>query len=168
MGFADGFFKNDKEHQLELIKMIRKYQPSIVITTATYDRHPDHGRASDLTRDACFLSGLTKIRTKLGGKQQAAHRPKAVYNYIQAIHIEPHFVVDITDHFDKKIEAIRAFRSQFFDPTSSEPETFISTPQFLEFVRARAIHFGLPAGVKYAEGFLTNRIPAIDDLLKLI
>ncbi len=168
LGFEDGFFKNDKEHQLELIKIIRKYQPAVVITNARYDRHPDHGRAAQLTYDACFLSGLSKIETKLKGEKQKAFRPGAVYHYIQAIHAEPDFVVDITNYFDRKLKAILAFKSQFFNPDSTEDETFISSPEFLEFVRARAMHFGVPIGVKYAEAFTVNRTPGVEDIMKLM
>lgn len=167
LGFADGFFRNDKAHQLEVIKMIRKYQPQIVLANAPYDRHPDHGRAASLIRDACFLAGLPKVVTKAGGKVQTAFRPRSVYHYIQAIHQEPHFVVDVTPYFEKKLKSILAYKSQFYNPASHEPGTFISSPEFLEFIRARAVHFGVPIGVNYAEGFLANRIPAIENLLDL-
>ncbi len=167
LGFADGFFQNDQAHQLELIKIFRKYQPDVVLTNAINDRHPDHGRSAQLTKDAAFLSGLAKIETTFNGYTQAAFRPKAVYHYIQALHITPDFVVDISDYFAKKEEAIRAFKTQFHNPNSDEPNTFISSPEFMEFVRARAIHFGVPAGVKYAEAFTTNRYIGIDDLTKL-
>ncbi len=167
LGFEDGFFKNDKEHQLELVKLIRKYQPTIVVGNAKFDRHPDHGRAAQLVYDACFLSGLRKIETKEGGKLQDAYRPRALYHYIQAIHAEPDFVVDITEYFEQKLKAIQAFKSQFFNPDSSEPQTFISTPEFIEFVKARAVHYGVPAGVKYAEAFTVNRVPMVNDLMDL-
>ena len=168
LGFRDGFFMNDEKHQLELIKMIRKYQPSVVLSNAKYDRHPDHGRSAQLTYDACFLSGLPKIETKLKGEKQKAHRPKALYHYIQAIHAEPAFVVDITPYYERKLKAILAYRSQFFNPDSKEDDTFISSPEFLEFVKARAMHFGVPIGVKYAEAYTVNRIPGIDDIMKLV
>jgi bacillithiol biosynthesis deacetylase BshB1 len=168
LGFKDGFFLNDKEHQLQLIKMIRKYQPAVVISNAKYDRHPDHGRAAQLTYDACFLSGLSKIETKVKGEKQKAFRPRALYHYIQAIHAEPHFVVDITPYFDRKLKAVLSYKSQFYNPDSKEVSTFISSPEFLEFVKARAIHFGVPIGVKYAEAFTVNRIPGVDDIMKLV
>jgi len=168
LGFADGFFENNKEHQLELVKLIRKYQPSIVLAPAKFDRHPDHGRGAQLSSDACFIAGLAKVETKLGGKLQQAHRPKAVYHYIQALHMEPDFVVDITEYLEQKLNAIRAFKSQFYNPDSHEPETFISTPQFLEFVTARAMHFGVPSSIKYGEGFVTNRTPVLDDVMVLM
>jgi bacillithiol biosynthesis deacetylase BshB1 len=168
LGFEDGFFKNDKEHQLELIKMLRKYRPKIVITNAIRDRHPDHGRSAQLTNDAVFLSGLRKIETVYEGVQQEAFRPQVVYNYIQAYHIEPQFVVDITPYYERKEKAVLAFSTQFHNPESTEPATFISSPEFLDFVKARAMHFGVPIGVKYAEAFTVNRTPGIEDITKLI
>ncbi len=168
LGFEDGFFLNDKAHQLEVIKVIRKYQPAVVLSNAKYDRHPDHGRAAQLAYDACFLAGLSKVETKLKGEKQKAFRPRALYHYIQAIHAEPDFVVDITPYYERKLKAILAFKSQFFNPDSTEPETFISSSEFLEFVRARAIHFGMPISAKYAEAFTVNRIPGIDDIMKLV
>jgi bacillithiol biosynthesis deacetylase BshB1 len=163
-GFADGFFENDKAHQIELIKYIRKYQPDVILTNAVHDRHPDHGRAAQLTIDAAFLSGLTKIETTLDGKPQVAFRPRAVYHYIQSLDIPPVFAIDITPYFDKKVEAIRAYKSQFHDPDSQEPETFISSPEFLEFSQSRASHFGVPIGVRYAEGFTTKRLIGVRSL----
>lgn len=168
LGFRDGFFQNDEKHQLELIKVIRKYQPTVVISNAKYDRHPDHARSAQLTYDACFLSGLAKIETKLKGAKQQAFRPKALYHYIQAIHAEPHFVTDITPYFERKLQAVHAFKTQFYDPKSKEANTFISSPEFLEFVKSRAIHFGVPIGVKYAEAFTVNRIPGVTDLMNLV
>lgn len=167
LGFKDGFFTNDEAHQLALIKIIRKYQPDVILTNAVNDRHPDHARSAELTRDACFLSGLAKVETKLNGKKQTAFRPKAVYHYIQALHVEPDFVVDVSAQFEKKLEAIRSFKSQFYNPGSNEPDTFISSPEFLEFVKARAVHFGVPAGVKYAEGFTVNKTIGVEDIVKL-
>jgi bacillithiol biosynthesis deacetylase BshB1 len=167
LDFADGFFTNDKKHQLETIKLIRHYQPNIVFANAPYDRHPDHGRSAQLVRDACFYAGLAKVETKYKGDKQKAFRPKAVYHYIQALHAEPDFVVDITDYFPRKVEVIKAFKSQFYNPGSKDPQTFISSPQFMEFVRARAIHFGVPAGVAYAEGFTAARFVGVEDVTKL-
>jgi bacillithiol biosynthesis deacetylase BshB1 len=168
LGFEDGFFKNDKEHQIELIRLIRKYQPAVVISNAHYDRHPDHGRAAQLTYDACFLAGLPKIETKLKGDKQKAFRPRALYHYIQAIHIEPNFVVDISAQFDKKLKCILAYKSQFYNPRSKESSTFISSPEFLEFVKARARHFGMTIGANYAEAFTVNRIPGVEDINSLL
>jgi bacillithiol biosynthesis deacetylase BshB1 len=163
-GFADGFFLNDKEHQLELIKYIRKYQPDIVLANAIHDRHPDHARAAQLTEDAVFLSGLSKVETRLNGEIQKAHRPRAVYHYIQSLDITPDFAVDISPFFDKKIEAIRAYKTQFHNPDSKEPDTFISSPEFLDFIKARGSHFGVPLGVSYAEGYTTKRLLGVYNL----
>lgn len=167
LGFEDGFFTHDKTHVLEVVKIIRKYQPEVVLMNATYDRHPDHGRSAELVRDAVFLSGLAKIETKFAGEIQTAFRPKAAYSYIQALHAEPDFVVDISNFFEQKMQAILAYKTQFFNPAAQGENTFISSPEFLDFVKARAVHFGVPSGVKYAEGFTVHRTPMIKDLLQL-
>lgn len=167
IGLADGFFKNDKESQLEIIKMIRKYKPEVVLANAIKDRHPDHSRASILISDACFYSGLIKIETIFGGVKQENWRPKAVYHYIQDKFIEPDFVVDITDFVDGKIEAIKCFSSQFYDPNSKEPKTPISGEDFYDFIKARMMQFGREIGVKYAEGFTTDRYVGVEDMLSL-
>jgi len=170
MGFEDGFFQDDKVHQLELVKILRKYQPTVVIGNAKHDRHPDHGRAAGLVVNACFLAGLSKVETSLNGVAQNAFRPTAVYHYMQATHSEPDFVVDISDCFEQKLEAIRAYKSQFYHASAdiNAPQTFISSPEFMEFVKARAIHFGVPIGVKYAEAFTTNRIIGVKNLMDLL
>jgi len=168
LGFADGFFINDREHQLELIRYIRKYQPDIIIAPAIRDRHPDHARAALLVEDATFLSGLLKVETKLNGEIQRASRPTAVYHYIQALDIKPDFAVDISAFFDRKIEAIGAYRTQFYDPNSTEPNTFISSPEFLDFIRGRASHFGVPLGVKYAEGYTSMKLIGVNNLKDII
>ena len=134
LGFADGFFINDKNHQLEIIKMIRKYQPEIVLCNAIDDRHIDHPKGSKLVSDACFLSGLRKIETELDGENQKAWRPKQVYHYIQWKNIEPDFVVDVSGFIEKKTEAILAYSSQFFDPKSDAPATPISSKNFIDSV----------------------------------
>ena len=168
LGFRDGFIQNDEAHQLEVIKMIRKYQPDIVLANATSDRHPDHGRASNLAREACFLSGLKNIKTTLDGTEQEAWRPKVVYHYIQSVPLEPDFVVDVTEVWDKKMASYKAFQSQFFDPNSKEPETYISNPGFLKMIESRAIHYGHSIGVKYGEGFTIERPIGVKDIIDLI
>ena len=167
LGYADGFFQNDKEHQLGIIKMIRKYQPDIVLANAPEDRHPDHGRASQLISEACFYSGLLKIETALEGKNQTNWRPKAVYHYIQDRYIEPDFVVDVTAFVTSKMEAIMAFSSQFFNASSQEPKTPISGEEFLNSVKARMVGFGRDIGVDYAEGFTVERVIGVEDLTEL-
>ena len=163
LGFADGFFLNDREHQLPIIKMIRKYRPEIVLANSVHDRHPDHGKAAQLVADACFLAGLIKIETG-----QQAWRPKAVYHYIQDEFIQPDLTVDVTPYFDKKIEAILAYSSQFYNPESDEPDTPISGKDFLEFLKGRAQVMGRPISVRFAEGFTTKRNIGIDSFFNLI
>ncbi|SFF34211.1 bacillithiol biosynthesis deacetylase BshB1 [Flavobacterium xueshanense] len=160
----DGFFVNDEKHQLEIIKMIRKYQPAIVLCNAIDDRHIDHAKGSKLVSNACFLSGLMKIETSLEGKQQKAWRPKLVYHYIQWKNIEPDFVVDITGFTDKKIESILAYGSQFYDANSNEPESPISSKNFLESLNYRSRDLGRLTGVDHAEGFTVERYLAVNSL----
>ncbi len=167
LGFADGFFVNNKEHQLEIIKMIRKYRPEIVLCNAIDDRHIDHPKGSKVVSDACFLSGLVKIETELDGERQEKWRPKVVYHYIQWKNIEPDFVVDVTGFMDKKIASVMAYSSQFFDPSSKEPETPITSKNFTESVEYRAKDLGRLIGVDFAEGFTTERYVAIENLSKL-
>jgi N-acetylglucosamine malate deacetylase 1 len=166
--FADGFFQNDEAHNIELIRFIRKYQPEIVLANAIHDRHPDHGRAGELASRACFLSGLRKIETGLGNKNQKEWRPKAVFHYIQDRYITPDFVVDISKHLEKKIKAIKAYKSQFFDPASKEPQTYISDPDFFSFIESRAREMGHSIGVKYGEGFTKEKQIGVRDLFDLI
>jgi bacillithiol biosynthesis deacetylase BshB1 len=164
LNMRDGFFVNDEKHQLEIIKMIRKYQPEIVLCNAIDDRHIDHGKGSKLVSDSCFLSGLLKIETVLNGKIQQPWRPKVVYHYIQWKNIEPDFVVDITGFTDTKIEAILAYRSQFYDPSSKEPESPISSKNFLESLNYRSRDLGRLTGVEHAEGFTVERCLAVNSL----
>lgn len=162
LGFADGFFQNDKEHQIAIIKMIRKYQPEIVLANSIHDRHPDHAKGAKLVAEACFLSGLIKINTG-----QDAWRPNAVYHYIQDEYIHPDLTVDITPFWDKKLESIQAYTSQFYNPASDLPETPISGKDFLEFLRGRAMVVGRPIGAKYAEGFTAARNVGVNNLFDL-
>ena len=164
----DGFFVNDENHQLEIIKMIRKYQPEIVLCNATDDRHIDHGKGSKLVSDSCFLSGLMKVETELEGVKQAAWRPKLVYHYIQWKTIVPDFVVDITGFTDKKTESILAYSSQFYDASSTEPESPISSKNFLESLNYRSRDLRRLAGVDHAEGFTVERYLAVNSLGDLI
>jgi len=169
LGLKDGFFQNDPEHQLSVIRAIRKFQPDIVLANAVYDRHIDHGKGASLGYDACFLSGLVRIETfNEKGLKQESWRPRAVYHYIQSNYIEPDFIVDISDFMDTKMKAIRAFKTQFYDPESQEPETFISNPGFLKMLEARATEFGYAIGKKYGEGFTVRRYPGIDSLFDIL
>jgi N-acetylglucosamine malate deacetylase 1 len=165
----DGFFINDEVHQYKLIEVIRKYKPLIVLANAVYDRHVDHSKGASLAYDACFLAGLSKISTVDGeGKPQEPWRPSVVYHYIQSIFIEPDFIVDVSEHWETKIKAIQAFGSQFFDPNSSEPETYISKPGFLKMIEARGIEFGHAIGTSFGEGFTVRRFPGVRSLFDLI
>jgi len=168
LGFADGFFTNDKEHQIEIIKILRKYRPDIVLCNAVEDRHIDHPKGSKLVSDACFLSGLRRIETELEGKLQEAWRPKFVYHYIQWKNLEPDFVVDVSDFIDKKIEAVKAYESQFYKEGSNEPESPISSKNFINSVLYRAQDLGRLIGVKAAEGFTVERPLAVNSLSNLI
>jgi len=167
LGFQDVFFRDDEEHQLKLIQAIRKYQPEIVLANAVNDRHPDHGKGSSLASKACFMSGLAKIETFQDGIVQSPWRPKFVYHYIQNNYIEPDFIVDISEFWELKIKSIAAFGSQFYNPSSQEPASFISSPEFLPFIEARARELGHRINVKYAEGFTVERYIGVSNLFDL-
>jgi bacillithiol biosynthesis deacetylase BshB1 len=166
LGLADGFFQNDQTSQLILMELIRRYRPEIVLANALEDRHPDHGKGAKLAIDACFLSGLRMIHTidSHSKSEQPAWRPKHVYHYIQDRYLEPDFVIDITEHWETKEQSIRAFKSQFFDPTSKEPNSYISSPDFLSFIQARAQEMGHKIGVKYGEGFQSQKTMQVKNL----
>ncbi len=167
LNFKDGFFKNDEEHQLAVIKMVRKYRPEIVLTNALHDRHPDHGRAGDLANDAIFLSGLLKIETSIDGVKQEAWRPRLTLQYIQDRYIEPDIIVDISDFIEQKTACIRAFKTQFDSSDNSEPQTYISSPEFLDAVIGRSREFGKSIGTKYGEGFTSRKLLGVDSLFSL-
>lgn len=168
LAFADGFFVNDKEHQTEVIKMIRKYRPEVVLCNAVDDRHIDHPKGSKLVSDACFLSGLMKFETSLNGELQEAWRPKRIYHYMQWKNLKPDFVVDVTGFLDKKVASILAYSSQFYDPKSNEPETPISNKNFIDSVTYRARDLGRFINTEHAEGFNAERYPAVRSLDDLI
>ena len=167
LNFADGFFQNDPAHQLKVISIIRKYQPEIILCNAVSDRHPDHGKAAKLVAEAAFYAGLIKIESTSDKKKQDAWRTKSVFHYIQDRYIRPDFVTDISEFMEKKMEVVKAFRSQFYDPNSNEPVTPISSKEFLEFMFSRAMDMGRPINVKYAEGFTASRIMAVNSLFDL-
>jgi len=164
LGMADGFFQNDEAHQRKVITVLRTYQPEIVLCNAPSDRHPDHGRSARLVEDAAFLSGLMKIETSHNSLTQLPWRPKYVLHYIQDRFLQPNFVIDITNVFEQKIEAIKAYKTQFYaqhpggSAGTDEPETYISTPDFLDSVVYRHKWFGKMIGVKYAEGFISQKM----------
>lgn len=164
LDFRDGFFVNDEKHQLEVIKMIRKYKPEIVLCNAIDDRHIDHSKGSKVVSDACFLAGLRRIETELNGVAQEAWRPKVVYHYIQWKNIEPDFVVDVTGFIDKKVESVLAYGTQFFDVNSKEPTTPITSKNFLDSVTYRAQDLGRLINTDFAEGFTVERYLAVNSL----
>ena len=168
LGFSDGFFKNDEANQLEVIKILRKYRPKVVLCNAQTDRHIDHGRAASLVHDACFLSGLRKIETVVVDTPQKPWRPSQVYHYLQWNNDPCDFVVDISEFIDKKMAAILAYDSQFYDEDSKEPDTPISSQQFLNSIQNRAADLGRIIGVGYAEGFTTQRQLAVAQISDLI
>jgi len=158
---ADGFFQNDEKHQLKVIEVIRKYRPDIILCNAIEDRHPDHGRSAQLVEDAAFLSGLRKIETLVDGQLLEEWRPKYVFHYLQDRFLQPDFIFDISDFIDKKLESVLCYRTQFFNPDLKEPETYISSPEFLDSVTARAMMLGKRIGVKYAEGYMCRKMIGI-------
>ena len=168
LNFRDGFFTKDEMHQMEVIKRIRKYRPDIVLCNAIQDRHIDHGKGSSLVSDACFLSGLRKIETQHEGQSQEAWRPSIVYHYIQWENLEPDFVVDVSGFIQQKVDSVLAYSSQFYDPASKEPESPISSKNFLESVTYRARDLGRLIGKEHGEGFTAERYVAVDHLNRLI
>jgi len=165
---ADGFFEDNNENRLEIIRQLRIFRPEIVLANAIHDRHPDHPRASKLISDACFYAGLSKIQTfDQYNSPQSAHRPRACYHYIQDRYSKPDFVVDISPYIEQKMEALKAYKSQFYDPESAEPKTPISGKEFFEVLVGRMANFGREIGVQYAEGFTVERFIGVEDLLKL-
>lgn len=169
MGFRDGFFRNDEEHQMALIPLIRQFRPKIVLTNSPDERHPDHGRAAQLVIDACFYAGLRQIKTVGKDNQpQEAHRPSLVYHFIQDRSLKPDFVVDITPYWEEKMASINAYQSQFFNPGSNEPQSYISNEPFLKFLEARTREHGHMIGTEFGEGFVSKRTIGVQDLFALI
>ena len=165
--FRDGFFQNDEHHRLEVIKIIRKYQPEIILSNALEDRHPDHGRAGDLVYDSVFLSGLPKIGTSFNGEIQEAHRPRLLLQFIQDRYLKPDIIVDITEHMDTKIKSIQAFKTQFFNPEVDGLDTYISSPEFFETVIGRSREFGKSIGATFGEGFTSRKLLGVNNLFDL-
>jgi N-acetylglucosamine malate deacetylase 1 len=165
----DGFFQNDEANQLQLIQAIRKYQPEIIIGNILEDRHPDHGRAGQLIYDACFLSGLKRVKTKdEEGREQEKWRPKQLLHYLQDRFYEPDVIVDITEVWEQRLQSIKAYKTQFHNPGSNEDETYISSPEFLESIIARARLLGKRIGVQFAEGFISKKSIGISNLDALV
>jgi len=168
LAFSDGFFTNNVAHQLEIIKIIRKYRPEVILCNAIHDRHIDHGKGSQLVSDACFLSGLRKIETICEGNVQKEWRPKHVYHYIQWYDIEPDIVVDITGFMDKKLDCVKAYKTQFYDASNTEPDTPISSSNFFDSITYRARNLGRLIGTDYAEGYTVERYAAVESIFDLI
>ena len=166
--FKDVFFKNDDEHVTEVVKKIRQYQPDIILANAIADRHPDHGKGADLVKRAVFLAGLKNLKTELEGQAQEHWYIKNLYHYIQTDMHRPTFVVDVSDFWETRMKAVKAFKSQFFDPNGESSNTLISTPEFMELIEARGREFGMSIRVKYGEGFIAERMPGVSDLSTLI
>jgi N-acetylglucosamine malate deacetylase 1 len=164
----DGFFTHSQENLMKIVEQIRRFKPEIVLANAIEDRHPDHAKGSKLVSDACFLAGLVKIESNFEGQKQEAHRPKVVYHYIQDRYIKPDFVIDVTDFVEQKFESIKAYKTQFYDPNSQEPQTPISGEEFFEFLRGRMAEFGRSIGVRYAEGFTVERIVGVESFFDLL
>jgi bacillithiol biosynthesis deacetylase BshB1 len=165
---ADGFFQNDETNQRKVIQVIRKYRPEIILCNAIEDRHPDHGRSAKLVEDAAFLSGLRKIETIVAGERQLEWRPKYIFHYIQDRFIQPDFVFDISDFMGQKLESVLCYKTQFYNPDLDEPQTYISSPEFFESVKARAMMLGKRIGVKYAEGYITRKMIGIGTFNSII
>jgi len=168
VGLRDGFFLNDEDSQRRLITFIRELKPEIVLASALGDRHPDHGKAGRLISDSCFLSGLRKITTQWDGNEQLEWRPQSVYHYIQDRLVKPDFVVDISNFWFQKIDSIMAYSSQFYNPSIDEPETYISSPQYLKYIEARSVTYGHMIGTAYGEGFQSERVLGVNSVFDLI
>ena len=168
LNMGDGFFEINEENKRKIVEQIRMHQPEIVLANCLSDRHPDHGRGGKLVSDACFLAGLRKIETIVDGISLPAYRPRLVLHYIQDHYAHPDIVFDVTPYMEQKIEVIKAFRSQFYDPNSKEPNTPISSEEFFQFIKGRMMQYGRPIGVDYAEGFTVTRILGTKDLFDLV
>jgi bacillithiol biosynthesis deacetylase BshB1 len=168
LNIGDGFFEINEENKRKIIEQIRIHQPEIVMANCLSDRHPDHGRGGKLVSDACFLAGLRRIETIVDGIALAPHRPRLVLHYIQDHYTHPDIVMDVSPYMEQKIEVIKAYRSQFYDPNSNEPNTPISGEEFFQFIKGRMMQYGRPIGVDYAEGFTVTRILGTKDLFTLV
>ena len=168
LGLKDGFFHNSDENKIKLVRLIRFYKPKIVLCNSINDRHPDHGRASKLVVESCFLSGLKKVSTKFQDIAQQPWKPTNIYHYVQWNLEIPDFIVDISDFLDIKLKSVQCYSSQFYDPESKEPKTPISTQNFLESIKYRSANFGRIIGADHGEGFVANRKLAVASISDLI
>ena len=161
----DGFICDDEESVLKVVEQIREFKPKIIITNSKTDRHPDHESAARLVKKACFLSGLVKIITN---KNQQPWKPKSLFYSIQSNYVMPDFIIDVSNYFDIKINAINCFKSQFYDPESKETESYISTKEFMSFIKSRSIEMGQAIGVSHGEGFTSENKLKINSLENFI
>jgi len=168
LGMADGFFQITPENKMKIIEVLRRFQPDVVLANATHDRHPDHGNACQLTYEACFLSGLSKIETSYNNQPQTKWRPRKIFNFIQDYDIKPDVVVDVSEYMDQKIELVLKYKSQFYDPNSIEDNTPISSPEFIDKLKGRAIEHGRRIGVRYGEGFTCRDFIGVEDVMKVL
>lgn len=167
LGIPDGNIELNEENRLKVIRLIRTYRPDVMLFSYPVDRHPDHEHSSTLCREAWFYAGLRKITTMADGKPQEPFRPRAYYHYMQWFEFTPSFIVDVTDEFEMRMEAMQAFKSQFYDPSSTEPTTILSTPQFIEMIRTRLEYYGDKIGKKYGEPFYAHVPLNVNDLVAL-
>ncbi len=168
LALQDGFFEHNEENLLKIVEQIRYFQPEIVLANAVEDRHPDHGKGSKLVSDACFLAGLIKVKTYFESDKQVPHRPRLVLHYIQDRYIKPDVLIDVTDFYERKMDAILAYKTQFFNPGQDGPQTPISGQDFLNFLSGRMAEMGRSIGVQYAEGFTTERVLGVNDFSTLL
>jgi N-acetylglucosamine malate deacetylase 1 len=164
LGMEDGFFENDQSHQMKVVRMIRKYQPEIVLANATEDRHPDHSKGSKLVSDSCFLSGLVALKTNEEEKEQIAWRPKAIYHYIQDRYQKPDFVIDVSPYWQERMKSVMAYSSQFYNGKNEGNQTPISSKEFLNFLEARAREFGRQINCEFGEGYTVERTLEMKEL----
>ncbi|MEM7551267.1 MAG: bacillithiol biosynthesis deacetylase BshB1 [Bacteroidota bacterium] len=167
LSLRDSFFEKDEVSLIKVIEKIRQYRPDIVLANAIKDRHPDHARAAEVLQRAFFISGLKKVNTTLNNEAQEPWRPRVMYHYIQSEFIKPDFVADVSEGWEMKMEAVKAYKSQFYDPNSDEPETYISSPEFMKMIEARGKELGHSIGVRYGEGFTINRYLGVSDVFAL-
>ena len=168
LGFRDCFFEDDEWHRMRVIEKIRQYRPSVVLVNSPSDRHPDHARASNLVRQACFYAGLSKIETTFNGEVQEAWRPRSVFMYIQDYYLTPSFVVDVSSYWKKKLAVLNCYKSQFYNPASNEPQTPISGEAFFDFLYGKALNLGRPCGFTLGEGFISDRYVGVNNIDSLV
>jgi len=167
LGLSDGNIELTEANRLRVITAIRKYRPDVLLFPYPVDRHPDHEHAHQLCREAWFSAGLEKLKTTDGGVGQEAFRPRAYYHFMQWFEFPPAFIVDVTEEYEQRTAAMKAFKSQFYNPDSRETGTVLSTPAFLEMIRTRLEYYGDKIGKRYGEPFFSPHAVAVDDPVTL-